>query len=98
MIVEAWENIIETRLKTDESILNKDLSPAIDDLNAAVNDLKNFWKGSDYDNFEKKISPFLKDIDDLEASIISFQKYIQGYLSAYQSLISHYETKNIVLK
>lgn len=98
MVIETWENIIQTRLRADESTLNKDLLPSISSLNTIVNNIKNNWQGSDYNFFEDKMQLFLKDIDELEKSIETIHKYVKGYLDAYQALISHYESKTILLK
>mgnify|MGYP004482852401 CR=1 FL=1 len=98
MKVEIWETLISTRLKTNRSVYDDELCPEIDKLVLTVDELENYWQGSDFTYFKETITPFLNDLKKLKESIDTYHSYVDGYLKAYENLIKVYQDKNLTLK
>ncbi len=97
MIVELYESNIENRLRTNDSII-EDYSTALQSLKESVSSIGNSWAGSDYDYFVDNITPFLKDLDELLQSLLTYHQFLKDYIEAVGALQESYQDRVIKLK
>jgi len=97
MVVELYENILETRLKTNNSIL-EEYDTALQSLKQSISNIGNSWAGSDYDYFSTNIEPFIKELEDLLRSLNTYHKFLEEYIHAEVALQESYQDRVIKLK
>jgi len=79
-------------------VIENDLLDYVRSLRNHVNEMGNYWKGSDYNQFQKTMEPFLKEMDQYIESLKSYHEFMNGYLEAMRTLHEQYENKTIKLK
>ena len=92
----------------DESILNREIKALASEMNnydTNLNEMKrivdsfaNIWAGAEYNNFNQKFQSFYTELKEMSTSLETYKEFLNGYISACNSLDNTYGAKNIPIK
>lgn len=80
----------------DEAILT--LKEERKKLSTLIGIIGEIWKGNDYDAFALKMSYFVEDLKAFENQIVSYDKFVSGYIKTKNVLDKHYKNRKIKIE
>lgn len=70
----------------------------VNNVKNTVNSIGTIWKDAGYKNFVTKMEEFIRELQDLEKTLQSYQNFANGYADAHEALDSNYGNKEIKLR